>query len=34
MVLVATGIFLVAFLFAPARGVLWRLRRPRRAKAS
>jgi len=34
MVLVATGIFLVAFLFAPARGVLWRLRRPRRTKAS
>jgi len=34
MVLVATGIFLVAFLFAPGRGVLWRLRRPRSAKAS
>ncbi len=33
MVLVATGIFLVAFLVAPARGVLWRSHRARIAKA-
>ncbi|NLV72485.1 MAG: metal ABC transporter permease, partial [Actinobacteria bacterium] len=33
MVLVATGIFLVAFLVAPARGVLWRSHRARVAKA-
>jgi manganese/iron transport system permease protein len=33
MVLVATGIFVVAFLFAPGRGVLWTLRRSRRLKA-
>jgi ABC-type Mn2+/Zn2+ transport system permease subunit len=29
MVLVATGIFLILFLFAPGRGVVWRIRRRR-----
>lgn len=33
MVLVATGIFLVAFLFSPGKGVLWRLRPSRKVKA-
>mgnify|MGYP000897190422 FL=1 len=34
VVLVATAIFVLAFLFAPRKGVLWRLRRPRRVRAS
>ena len=33
MVLVATFIFLIAFLFAPRKGALWRLVRQRRARA-
>ncbi|MBN1321973.1 MAG: metal ABC transporter permease [Thermoleophilia bacterium] len=34
VVLVATGIFVLAFLFAPRKGMLWRVRRPRRVRAS
>ncbi len=32
IVLVATGIFVLIFIFAPHRGVVWRLRRPRSLK--
>ena len=34
VVLVATAIFMLAFLFAPAKGVVWRMRRPRGSRAS
>jgi len=34
MVLVATAIFVLAFLFAPRKGVVWGVRRPRRVRPS
>jgi ABC-type Mn2+/Zn2+ transport system permease subunit len=34
VVLVATAIFVLAFLFAPRKGVLWKVRRARRVRAS
>ncbi|MBN1631546.1 MAG: metal ABC transporter permease [Thermoleophilia bacterium] len=34
MVLVATGIFILTFLFAPGKGVVWRVRRPQKVRAS